>query len=481
MSRRGFCIKCQKPRWISGGNQLCRLCTYQVGTCSRCGKKRKIYVDGLCYCCYQDRQVKNKIEENVRTFQPKTDYNLYVFQLYLAYITRYRLNYFHLRQMERLKKILEEDAWPAILCWNDVYKLSAKYDLRHPNKKHQGCAVRKIGFMLEELGILSTKDEDRTFSIEKIIDSFENQIKKDITAYVNWLNRSNRAANTIYGNLLHLSRYVNWMKTIYPELEPFQVSEIKIIEHLDDLRKLRKEGENTSLIRDRWLVLRRFFFWLLREKKIFSNPCAGSEIVKIHPKINIISPSDYKKLVLFIKAPSSPSEEALSIFLFLFYGLKTEDILHAAIEIKNDDDFCIIFRQKPLTWGRHYYNRKQILNLPDKPSWLKELKKRFLKDWQENYNKTKKTFPTQRLILPRHHHYARPISYVTFLKRIYHITRQITGHPLPPKVLRQTCGSIYAHDGDGSILSTLGWSQAFAFHYTWLPRRVVSPIESTHT
>ncbi len=36
------------------------------------------------------------------------------------------------------------------------------------------------------------------------------------------------------------------------------------------------------------------------------------------------------------------------------------------------------------------------------------------------------------------------------------------------------CGHLHTKNGDGSVLSTLGWSPNFAFHYTWLPRHVIT-------
>ena len=35
----------------------------------------------------------------------------------------------------------------------------------------------------------------------------------------------------------------------------------------------------------------------------------------------------------------------------------------------------------------------------------------------------------------------------------------------------QTCGDLHMPEGDGSVLTVLGWSPQFAFDYTWLPRR----------
>jgi hypothetical protein len=181
-----------------------------------------------------------------------------------------------------------------------------------------------------------------------------------------------------------------------------------------------------------------------------------------------------KNLFAYVKSESSPAEEALCISLILFFAFKTEDLLRATVDTSSTERLKIILDESPRSYGNHHYNRKQILELPQNPAWLKSLQKRFIKTWQHNYAKTKQSYPCPRLLLPRNHHYTRPLNSKTLLKRIYAATLNATGRKITPKVLRQTCGHLHTKNGDGSALASLGWSPGFAFQYTWLPRHITT-------
>ena len=467
MKRRGICPQCHQERWLGGKGGVCKPCAYPVGPCHACTANRKLYVDGLCYLCYQHRQVLAKIIDVEKVFKPQTDYNRYLFQLYLTYVKRYRLSYFHIRQAKRLKVILETDSWSTIRCSKDVYRLSERYELAHPNGKDNGCAVKKIGYMLQELGILQSKDEDLSYSIEKLLDRFDGDFVDVGRSFAAWLIKSNRAEATIYNNLRQIIAYAEWLQKAYPNLSLNSTTEAKIIEYLGSLRNL---GHRTSQIRTALLTIRRLYAWLLYQQKISSNPCEYLDITPCAPKIVVASSTDFKKLSSYIQKETSPSAEALVLLLIMYFGFKTEDLLHAMVDLIGGEDFQIILRQKPRTYGRHYHHRDQILALPNSPRWLHLLKQRFIKTWQQDYAKTTQSYPTQRLILPRHRHYTRPINQITLLKRLYQVSVKVTGKRIPPKVLRQSCGDLYSKNGDGSLLARLGWSPSFAFHYTWLPR-----------
>ena len=428
-------------------------------------------MDGLCYCCYQHRQVEAKLSLIEQGFTAKSDYNLDLFRLYLIYIRRYRLSYFHLKQAQKLADILTDEAWPTINCWFDAETLSSQYDLSHPNKKDNGCAALKIGLMLVELGVLAAKEQDQSIGLASKISCFDDFTRVDIIDLVDWLNKSGRRPRTVYKYLCYLETYVKWVQARYPGIKPFHVSQSKIVEYL---RFLMTMGRKPSVIRDTCLSIRRLFARLCYHKKILVNPCAGIEVSKLSAKVNIISESDFKKLLVYIKNPESPPEEALVLALILFFGLQTEDLTHANIEIIGDEEFHLVLPRTPRSYGRHHYNREQILKLPISPPWLPELKLRFLRYWRDTYSMTTQTYPSLRLILPKHHHYTRPLTSDTLIERIYKATVAATGKKISPKVLRQTCGHLNTKNGDASVLSTLGWSPESAFQYTWRPREIVS-------
>ena len=109
------------------------------------------------------------------------------------------------------------------------------------------------------------------------------------------------------------------------------------------------------------------------------------------------------------------------LFVMLFFALKTEDLLRATIDVSATKRLKIILHESPRSYGsygNHHYNRKQILELPQNPEWIKSLQLRFIETWQHNYAKTKQSYPCPRLVLPRNHHYTRPLHPKTLLKRI---------------------------------------------------------------
>ena len=156
----------------------------------------------------------------------------------------------------------------------------------------------------------------------------------------------------------------------------------------------------------------------------------------------------------------------------LFFGFTLEDITYAAVEIQSDG-LCIVLRTKPRTKGRRFYHRDQVLKLPSNAKWFMELQKRFYASWLKLHSKTKKTYPHPSLVLPKHAHYNRPLSKNLIRERIYAATTYATGTLISPRILRQTCGHLYSQNQDASILSRMGWSPQFAFHYTWLPRKLL--------
>ena len=155
----------------------------------------------------------------------------------------------------------------------------------------------------------------------------------------------------------------------------------------------------------------------------------------------------------------------------MFYGFKTEDLLHGTID-PDGEVLAISLRRRRRTCGRHYHNRNQILRLPQKPRWFADLQDRFLDGWQSAYARTKATFPAKRLLLRRNGHSPRPLSEQIVLRRVYEATDAAIGRRVPPNVLRQTCGHLHTKNGDASLLTILGWSPQFSFQYTWLPREL---------
>ena len=160
--------------------------------------------------------------------------------------------------------------------------------------------------------------------------------------------------------------------------------------------------------------------------------------------------------------------------LVLLFGFTPRQLAQVQCAEQNGS-LELTFRRKPASYGRRFYNREQILKLPVTPVWFFNLQKRFHAQWQNRYEKTKKTYPHKPLLLPHHHNYNRLLSSDEARERIKVATHAALGHYIQARILRQTCGHLYSKNGDASILSRMGWSAQFAFCYTWAPRIYYSP------
>lgn len=405
-----------------------------------------------------------------KKFSPKNEYNRYLFELYLRYIRRYRLNYFHKKQAQGLLKIIEREAVVFIQSWEKILELSHEYRLFHGNKKNNGCAFLKIGYMLQELGVIGLRRDDRSFWVKRSISKLPSVIQGDVSTYLKRIERLGKAETTAEKHLRYIRDLTMWLEQVYPQLSIYEITESKCVEYSE---ALIKRSDNVHFLRDNIQGIGNFYEWLKYNRKVKQNPCDHLLFGKPQAKINICSDEQLKGLARFIKADSSEPEGAFLISLILFFGLTTEELIKARLD-SSEDDLKIIFSRPPRTYGRRYYNRDETLALPKTPSWFLALQRRFLASWQGHFDLTKNSFQCSRLVLPKHHHYTRPLGEKALLTRICDATLEATGSYIHPKVLRQTCGHMYSQNGDGSILSMLGWSREFAFCYTWLPRKIVS-------
>lgn len=464
---KGICPVCQNYRWLGGKGRVCKPCAYPMGVCLKCQLHRKIYVDGLCYVCYEDRLVREKLSELEK---PLTS-NLYVpllFGLYLTYIHRYNLKYHHLRQAKELRLILEKDPPETFKSWLQVYRYDQKYPLPHKPNTKKGHAVLKIGFMLQELGVLPPKEEELGRQLENLLTHFCSLERRWLDPLLLSLKTRQREQATLRHLLGSLKNFKLWLG---PLADLLTINQQTIEKYLQSL-----QGETPSYIKTNFCSLNQTYRFLKYQKLILINPCQKIKLSRLPIKICIASEKQTEQLIRFIKSENTNPEWALILSLVLFFGLTPRQLAQAQC-VQQNDSLQIILRRKPTSYGRHYYNREQILKLPSTPQWYFRLQKNFLIQWHPRYEKTKKTYPHKPLLLPYNHNYNRTLSSDEIRERIKNATIAATGHYIQARVLRQTCGHLYSKNGDASILSTIGWSPQFAFCYTWLPRTYFTPKE----
>ena len=457
----GICPSCLKYKYLNG--KTCKTCTYSIGRCLICKKESTIYVDGLCYLCYQDRQVGFKIDEQIKKFVPKNDYNRQLFELYLSYIKRYRLQYYHVKTTNELIKVLQQEKIETIKGWHEIYILSDRYLVMQKPHKLQGCVFIKIGLMLSELGIIPPREKDIDHELQEKLSYFTTD---NIKFFVNDLLKINTSKRTIIHILSDLKKLEKFMRDGFSIYSLYMTNHFHLLNFFDSQFELISSIQNRRKI---YLNIKRFYSWGLLNRYLNINPMPDIKIGRPAGKLVICSSDQFLKLKNYITSPENNPEKAMLLTLILFFGFSTEQLTYSQLFIQNNK-LCIKIRRKKLTKGKKYYCRKELLPLPTNPKWFLELQKRFYHNWAEHYQKVKKTFPNTPLVLPLSNISNRYLNTDTIRNRVMRATVEATGLKIPIRILKQTCGHLYTNKADASILSTLGWSDQFAFQYTWLPR-----------
>jgi len=361
----------------------------------------------------------------------------------------------------------------------EVYRLAEEYPLTHKPNSTKGAAFLKIGYMLQELGVLPPKDEEYSRQQESLESKINPTSVLHVQSFLSHLQETKRAKTTLLGYLLAFKNFTEWLRNNDLTTDLLLVNATIILRYLDFLSDKKLSYQNDS-----FAALRRFYRWLKHQKLLLTNPCVGIRLGRMQLKLCIVAEKELSQIVDFIKDPATNPEQAFLIALVLFFGLTTEDLRFAKVMLQNNL-LCLVLRRKVTTAGHQFYNRDQILKLPTKPDWFIALQQRFYKNWLEHFSKIKRSYPHEHLILPYHNHYCRPLSDRCAALRFQKATLAACGLKIPARILRQTCGHLHTKNGDASALTRLGWSTQFAFYYTWLPRTFFSqrqnPENSTST
>ncbi len=444
-----------------------RIRKYIQGKCSSCPLSGRIIKDGLCYSCYQDQRIISKLYEIEKDFSPRSEYNDNIFNLYLSYIKRYRLSYSIKNQVLSFTRILEKDEIVTIKSWFDIYCLSDTYCLYQRNSTAKGCAFIKVGKMLQELGVLPPRESEIDRQIQTQFSYFH--CKKLPQEFSEALQKIATSKDTILDYLYALKDFSLWLFHA-KQKDLIEASTFDISEYIEIILP---RNHSHNYVRLRYHHLKRYFEWLFYKNYISTNPYPKIKINRNHVKINIIDEHTIQKLFAFIRNKNSNPEQALMITLGLIWGLQTIELAQAQIIIR-EKGFDIKLRRKELTKGKKYYNRPEVIILPKTNNWFLNLQKRYLIYWQQHYDKIKKTYPISPFFLHRTFHSTNFLCTDVIRHRFQDATMAAVGKKITNKVMRQTCGHLASLSGDASMLSNLGWSDQFAFHYTWLPREILA-------
>lgn len=474
---RGICNRCGYERTLlSLLRGYCKPCGYVYGHCAQCLAYRKLFVSGLCYMCYQDARVKIHLDQIIQNFiNPASEYNSHLFQLFTTYTRRYRMTYSHLKTTQRLSSILKKSPISTIQSWGQIYQLAKKYPLksrmRGNRDRDNGCAWIQIGYMLQELGVLGIRSDEYQHRIPKLIENMDPETSKQVLLFLNDFKRKGCTDSTLHRYLCNLSSLHHWLSELNPPETLWLANSLSLECYFDLLRKCHSYRNCVVVFR----IIVAFYRWAKRKKLILIDPAEKIQFSRATERLLICSKTEFDQLFSFVKARDSDPEQALAVLLVTFFGLTPRDLAQASLD-PLDSRIIIILERKPRSRGRRYYNREQTLTLPTQPAWLLQLQVRFLKLWQTRYSKIllKSSFPRTPLFLDPHCKSNRNLSSDSIQLLIARATSTATGVPIPSRVLKQTCGHIHLRGNDVSLLSQLGWSPQFAFHYTWLPREQYS-------
>lgn len=445
--------------------------------CPRCQKNRWIFHHDQCLKCHEQDLASRCLDRLWAEFQPASPYNKYILELFLAYLRKCKLRSGHAKQAEALHAILESKAIPTITSWQDIYVLSERYQLWDVSYRKTGCAFKKIGRMLQALGIIGHSEEEGSnqkhfFRLMKAIPPCNEPWTE---SFIEMLSRRNRALRTQIVYLQELSALEKWLSSYRSDNAFATVSIESAKEYLDHLRSTRTSNQ----LYGTYSNLNAFYRWGLHKKFILENPFARISVSKPSRRIRHCSTKDLEKIMNYVKDTNADPESALILTLILFFGLTREDIIHAQIFMAAETPLALILRRKNRTVGQKNYSREQMLQLPNAPAWLSHLQKRYLEVWRRRYGEIQKLFGQQPLLLPYNHWYAIPINSKIFDQRLKKATQlALNGRSVPFTVLRSTCGVLYSQNGDASLLTKLGWSRNNAFPYTYREREVFIPRSS---
>ena len=432
--------------------------------CPCCNNERwSISSANYCEECATNRSVKKHLERLELSFLPKSEYNRYLFTLYLKYLRRFQLNYSHRKQTINFKSILERKDLSVLTSWNSIHVESNLFKMTFGKIPNSGCPFIKTGRMLEELGVLDFKQKYFEQYISRT-NQLPEQQQRQCEPFINFLRTTKRSQATLATIAEVLISFSQWVSA-HGRTDLMTVTSVEILHFLDNLKSKKLSA---SRLRQFYLYLNLFYRWSFAEKKIIYNPCVGIRVGKPAPRLLICSEEQCKIIFKFIQNKNTSAEDALVLVLILIWAFTSEELRYAKIEFK---------KTLIITFLRHkrskvkYYNREQTLCLPDHPKWFHDLQIRFYDYWTDCYGKLRKSVPHHYLMLPKRRS-IQPLTQTTLRTRVTTATKKAVGTKIPPHILRKTSGFLHSQHGDASILSTLGWDPNYCFRYTWVPKIV---------
>lgn len=443
--------------------------------CPECCKPQKIFHRAICLRCHERQLTSKKIDELESSFKPASEYNGLLFGLYLSYIRKCKLRASHGHQAAKLREVLETKKIPVVTSWAHIDQLSNKYQLWDLPENKTGCAFRKIGRMLNGVGILdvSWKDGKESRRQDKVMAQLSPKTAASARDFIKALIKQNRSRRTATVYLEQISRLEQWLQVISPDYGAMLVSTPDLESYLDYLRE-KKYSRN--LIYCNYCSLNKFYRWCVLEKRMLINPADSVEVGRPYRSLEICSDADLKALRAYVRSSETDPSDALLISLVLFFGLTIEQLCLAQLAPSNGEAMRIILAARENTYSHRYKSRADHLELPSTPAWFLKIQQRYDRHWCERYREIIHISVRRPLFLQQNKCSNTPIDTSVLEGRLRRATkRALGGRSISWRVLHSSCGVLHTRYQDASLLTKLGWSSSQASNYVYVTKKIYSP------
>jgi site-specific recombinase XerD len=336
-----------------------------------------------------------------------------------------------------------------------------------PEKIKYLCPVIKVGYVLQELGVLPIREEEYELGVDKRLKDISPSLLIPLKHYIALMRNKRRSEKTVLIILHKIKKFHDWLHARH-KMELWLASETTARQYLTQFA-----GDVLTLESQ---LLGRFYKWAKYERYTTLNPFENIKTGKTRRTLKICSPEHVKKIEKYIKSSKSTPESAMILALILYFGVKSKELTYATVEFEGQR-IKIIFYRGQLTFGNRRYGKDQVFTLPQGPKWFLELQKRFLQNWHERFKKIRSDIPRQPLILHPRGLHNRPLTtnYVVY-KIYYPIIIGAVGIRIPPHILRRTGAALYTSKSGSGVLEEMGWSKGHAFKFTWMPRQFIGQV-----
>lgn len=441
-----------------------------MSACIACGREIKPKIK--CDTCCQKEATARKLGRIEKSFKPASEYNRQIFDLYLIYTKRNEITYNTCKQTQKLKDFLEKELIKPFLSWDQIIELEQKNPLGYSKEelKRENRPFRKIGYMLEELGVIGAKSDSSFVHFKNSLNYFDENLRPVLKEFIEELKKRKRSEATIIGYLDELRKLMEWIAENAPSHSFFTLSSEIFLNYCEYLKKKYPSSQHAYNTHHR---LHLFYRWCCGRKKMLYNPMENIKIKKPLVRHTICSQFQFQKLLQYIKDPGTDPELAMMVSLVIFWAATARQLMHAQIDF-SEEGLKIIFRKELKTY-RTPAKRPQEFMLPQKPEWFLSFQKKFLLVWKERYARLKSTYPRKPLFMPYSLQHNRGVGRTWIASRIKEATMLATGEAIPLTVLRQTAAHLHLRGQDSSLLTALGWASNSALIYTWAPKTFFSP------